>query len=91
MKLAEASGGVRVQTFIQTDRQRVRPHSLGVRVMLLSDHAEGRTGQLGRWYSALPISRRAFGVRVMGISPLGAEWKAGRETERGRIRIPPGR
>jgi hypothetical protein len=45
MNLAEGSGGVRVQTFIQTDRQRVQPHTMGVRVMLLSDHAEGRTGQ----------------------------------------------
>ncbi len=34
-----------MQTFIRTDRQRVPSHSLGVRVMLLSDHAEGRTGQ----------------------------------------------
>ena len=34
-----------MQTFIQTDRQRVQPHTMGVRVMLLSDHAEGRTGQ----------------------------------------------
>ena len=34
-----------MQTFIQTDRQRVQPHTLGVRVMLLSDRAEGRTGQ----------------------------------------------
>jgi len=36
---------VHVQTFIQTDRLRVQPHTMGVRVMLLSDHAEGRTGQ----------------------------------------------
>jgi len=36
---------VRVQTFIQTDRQRAQLHTLGVRVMLLSDHAEGRTGR----------------------------------------------
>jgi hypothetical protein len=36
---------VRVQTFIQTDRQQVQPHTLGVRVMLLTDVAEGRTGQ----------------------------------------------
>ena len=34
-----------MQTFIQTDRLRVQPHTMGVRVMLLSDHAEGRTGQ----------------------------------------------
>ncbi|MBN8630377.1 MAG: hypothetical protein J0L76_05940 [Rhodobacterales bacterium] len=34
-----------MQTFIQTDRQRVQPHTLGVRVMLLTDRAEGRTGQ----------------------------------------------
>ena len=34
-----------MQTFIQTDGLRVQPHTMGVRVMLLSDHAEGRTGQ----------------------------------------------
>jgi hypothetical protein len=32
-----------VQTFIQTDRQQVQPHTLGVRVMLLTDFAKGRT------------------------------------------------
>jgi hypothetical protein len=36
---------VRVQTFIQTGRHQVSPHTLGVRVMLLTDHAESRTGQ----------------------------------------------
>jgi hypothetical protein len=36
---------VRVQTFIQTSRQPVQPHTLGVRVMLLTEHAEGRTGR----------------------------------------------
>lgn len=34
-----------MQTFIQTDRQEVSPHTLGVRVMLLTDQAEGRTAQ----------------------------------------------
>ncbi len=34
-----------MQTFIQADRQRVAPHTLGVRVMLLTDHADGATGQ----------------------------------------------
>ena len=34
-----------MQTFIQTNRQRVAPHTLGVRVMLLSEHADGSTGQ----------------------------------------------
>lgn len=34
-----------MQTFIQTDRRGVQSHTLGVRVMLLSDQAEGRTGQ----------------------------------------------
>lgn len=34
-----------MQTFIQTGRQQVQPHTLGVRVMLLSDFPEGRTGQ----------------------------------------------
>jgi hypothetical protein len=36
---------VRVQTFIQTDRQQVQPHTLGVRVMLLTDFAKGRTAR----------------------------------------------
>jgi hypothetical protein len=35
-----------VQTFIRTDRQRVAPHTLGVRIMFLTDQADGRTGQL---------------------------------------------
>jgi hypothetical protein len=35
---------VRVQTFIQTGRQQVQPHTLGVRVMLLTDQADSRTG-----------------------------------------------
>lgn len=34
-----------MQTFIQADRQTVQPHTLGVRVMLLTDKAEGRTGR----------------------------------------------
>jgi hypothetical protein len=36
---------VRVQTFIQTGRQQVQPHTLGVRVMLLTDDSDSRTGQ----------------------------------------------
>lgn len=32
-----------MQTFIQTGRQQVQQHSLGVRVMLLSDTSSGRT------------------------------------------------
>lgn len=42
-----------MQTFIQTDRQRIQPHTMGVRVMLLSDHAEGRTGQRLADYGSL--------------------------------------
>lgn len=34
-----------MQTFIQTDRQNVQPHTLGVRVLLLTDHAAGPTGR----------------------------------------------
>ncbi|MGL4239140.1 hypothetical protein [Tabrizicola sp.] len=34
-----------MQTFILTGRQQVAPHTLGVRVMLLTDHADGSTGQ----------------------------------------------
>jgi hypothetical protein len=33
-----------VQTFIRTGRQ-VAPHTMGVRVLLLTGHAEGSTGQ----------------------------------------------
>lgn len=33
-----------MQTFIQTGRQQVQPHTLGVRVMLLTDQADSRTG-----------------------------------------------
>ena len=33
-----------MQTFIQTGRQQVQTHTLGVRVMLLTDHSTGRTG-----------------------------------------------
>ncbi len=34
-----------MQTFIQTNRQPVQPHTLGVRVMLLTDQAEGLTAR----------------------------------------------
>lgn len=34
-----------MQTYIQTDRPQVQPHTLGVRVMLLTDQSEGRTWQ----------------------------------------------
>lgn len=34
-----------MQTFIQTNRQPVQPHTLGVRVMLLSDQAVGSTAR----------------------------------------------
>lgn len=37
---------MRVQTFFQTNRQRVQPHTPGVRVMLLTDHVESRTARL---------------------------------------------
>jgi hypothetical protein len=42
-----------VQTFIQTDRQKVSPHTLGVRIMLLTDQAEGRTAQRLADYGSL--------------------------------------
>ncbi len=34
-----------MQTFIQADRQQVQPHTLGVRVMLLTDHGHGQTAR----------------------------------------------
>jgi hypothetical protein len=48
---------VRVQTFIQTGRQQVQPHTLGVRVMLLTAQAEGRTGRrLAEYGSVVDVS-----------------------------------
>lgn len=34
-----------MQTFIQTNRQQVQSHTLGVRVMLLTDHSDGSTAR----------------------------------------------
>lgn len=46
-----------MQTFIQTNRQPVQPHTLGVRVMLLSDQTDGRTAQrLADYGSVLDLS-----------------------------------
>lgn len=46
-----------MQTFIQTNRQQVQPHTLGVRVMLLTDHAHGQTARrLAQFGSAIDIS-----------------------------------
>jgi hypothetical protein len=42
-----------VQTFIQTDRQQVQTHTLGVRVMLLTDHSEGLTARRLAQYGSL--------------------------------------
>jgi len=42
-----------VRTFIQTNRQAVATHTLGVRVLLLTDHAESRTGQRLAEYGSL--------------------------------------
>jgi hypothetical protein len=44
---------VRVQTFIQADRQKVAPHTLGVRVMLLTDRSDGPTEQRLANYGSL--------------------------------------
>lgn len=46
-----------MQTFIQTNRQQVQPHTLGVRVMVLTDHSESRTAQrLAQYGSVVDIS-----------------------------------
>ena len=46
-----------MQTFIQTNRQPVQPHTLGVRVMLLTDQTDGRTAQrLADYGSVLDLS-----------------------------------
>ncbi|MES2914192.1 MAG: hypothetical protein V4753_03635 [Pseudomonadota bacterium] len=42
-----------MRTFIQTSRQAVSTHTLGVRVLLLTDHAESRTGQRLSEYGSL--------------------------------------
>jgi hypothetical protein len=51
--VAEGSGGVRVQTFVQTGRQRVHTGTGSVRVMLLTDHPEGRSGARLAGYGSL--------------------------------------
>ena len=42
-----------MQTFMQTDRQKVASHTLGVRVMVLTDQGEGRTCQRLAEYGSL--------------------------------------
>lgn len=42
-----------MQTFIQTNRHPVQPHTLGVRVMLLTDHQDGRTARLLAQYGSV--------------------------------------
>jgi len=42
-----------VQTFIQTDRQQVASHTMGVRVMVLTHHGEGLTCQRLAAYGSL--------------------------------------
>ena len=73
MTLAEGSGGVRVQTFIQTNSQRARSHAPGVRVMLLSEHVEGRTGQRLADYGSVVDVADALEDAVNAIldDPLG--------------------
>lgn len=44
---------MRVQTFIQTDRQQVATHANGVRVILLTDQPEGITGRRLQAYGSL--------------------------------------
>lgn len=46
-----------MQTFIQTGRQQLQTHTLGVRVMLLTDHSEGRTARrLADYGSVVDVS-----------------------------------
>lgn len=42
-----------MQTFMQTDRQKLAPHTLGVRVMVLTDHGDGLTCQRLATYGSL--------------------------------------
>jgi hypothetical protein len=48
---------VRVQTFVQTNRQQVPQHTMGVRVKLLTHHTQSRTGQrLAEFGSLVDVS-----------------------------------
>ena len=42
-----------MQTFIRTGRQKVAPHTMGVRVVLLTENADGPTGQRLATYGSL--------------------------------------
>lgn len=42
-----------MQTFVRTGRQKVAPHTMGVRVLLLTDQADGATGQRLASYGSL--------------------------------------
>lgn len=56
-----------MQTFIRTDRQTVASHTLGVRVLLLTDHAEGATGQRLASYGSLVDSHDDLGDAVQAV------------------------
>jgi hypothetical protein len=64
---------VRVQTFIQTNRQQVQPHTLGVRVMLLTDRVDGRTARRLAQYGSLVDVLEDLDEAVAAIleDPLG--------------------
>ena len=62
-----------MQTFIQTKRQQVAPHTLGVRVMLLTDKSNSPTGRRLAEYGSLVDVSDALDDAVASIldDPMG--------------------
>lgn len=62
-----------MQTFIQTNRQHVTTHTLGVRVMLLTDQVDSRTGQRLADYGSLVDVSDALDEAIAAIldDPMG--------------------
>jgi hypothetical protein len=64
---------VRVQTSFLTNRQQLASHALGVRVMLLTDRAEGNTGRRLASYGSLVDTADALEEAVSAVleDPFG--------------------
>lgn len=56
-----------MQTFIQTNRQNIAPHTLGVRVMLLTDQSDSPTARRLIGYGSQVDVADALGDAVAGI------------------------
>jgi hypothetical protein len=63
----------RVQTLIGTGHKAIAAHTLGVRVMLLTDEADGQTAQRLASYGSLLDVEEAFDAALSGLleDPLG--------------------